>query len=87
MLNNFQVEIVRQFEIQRATIDNLIADYLIDERDCLIQVNDKDDSGDSSVELLEDHYFQANADTAAGLEDDDLEDYSGQEPDLTSFFF
>jgi hypothetical protein len=86
MLNNFQVEIVRQFEIQRATIDNLIADYLIDERDCLIQVNDKDDSGDSSVELLEDHYFQANADTAAGLIDD-LEDYSGQEPDLTSFFF
>lgn len=31
MLNNFQIELVRQFEIQRSQVDNLIAQYVIDE--------------------------------------------------------
>ena len=33
MLNNFQVDLVRQFEIQKTVVDNLIAGYLIDESD------------------------------------------------------
>lgn len=33
MVNNFQIEIIRQFEIQRTVTENLIQDFLIDEDD------------------------------------------------------
>ena len=33
MVNNFQIEIIRQFEIQKTSIENLVQDYLLDEED------------------------------------------------------
>ena len=33
MINNFQVEIIRQFEIQKASMQNLLDQYLLDESD------------------------------------------------------
>ena len=33
MVNNFQIEIIRQFEIQKSTMESLVQDYLFDEED------------------------------------------------------
>ena len=33
MVNNFQIEIIRQFEIQKSSMENLVAEYLIDQDD------------------------------------------------------
>ena len=31
MINNFQLEMIRQFEIQRSSLESLVHDYLLDE--------------------------------------------------------
>jgi hypothetical protein len=31
MINNFQIEMIRQFEIQRSSLESLVNDYLIEE--------------------------------------------------------
>ena len=33
MINNFQIEIIRQFEIQKGSLDALVGEYLIDDSD------------------------------------------------------
>ena len=33
MVNNFQIEIIRQFEIQKSQMEGLIEEYLLDEED------------------------------------------------------
>ena len=33
MANNFQIEIIRQFEIQKTQMENLVQEYLFDEED------------------------------------------------------
>ena len=33
MVNNFQIEIIRQFEIQRSSMESLVQEYLVDDDD------------------------------------------------------
>lgn len=33
MINNFQLEMIRQFEIQRSSLESLVHDYLLDDED------------------------------------------------------
>ena len=33
MVNNFHIEIIRQFEIQKTSMETLVQDYLFDEED------------------------------------------------------
>ena len=33
MVNNFHIEIIRQFEIQKSAMESLVQDYLLDEDD------------------------------------------------------
>ena len=33
MVNNFHIEIIRQFEIQKTAMESLVQDYLLDEED------------------------------------------------------
>ena len=33
MVNNFHIEIIRQFEIQKTSMETLVQDYLLDEED------------------------------------------------------
>ena len=33
MVNNFHIEIIRQFEIQKTSMETLVQDYLLDEDD------------------------------------------------------
>ena len=33
MVNNFHIEIIRQFEIQKSAMETLVSDYLIDDAD------------------------------------------------------
>ena len=33
MVNNFHIEIIRQFEIQKSSMENLVQDYLLDPED------------------------------------------------------
>ena len=39
MVNNFHIEIIRQFEIQKTSMETLVQDYLLDEDDN-ISLND-----------------------------------------------
>ena len=33
MVNNFHIEIIRQFEIQKTSMESLVQDYLLDDED------------------------------------------------------
>jgi len=33
MINNFQIEMIRQFEIQRSSLESLVTDYLLEDEE------------------------------------------------------
>ena len=59
MMNNFQVEIIRQFEIQKGSLSHLVEDYLLDHTDSATEEFDKQDLADGDSEVFLDKYGAA----------------------------
>ena len=51
MVNNFHIEIIRQFEIQKTSMETLVQDYLLDDDDNTVFMQGQ--GGDSAMAMLE----------------------------------
>ena len=56
MVDNFQLEMIRQFQIQRGTVENLLNDYMIDE-DSFLQEEVLDDKYLDSEDEAPDYIY------------------------------